>query len=245
MPQRHTQPAAQTQRAEEEAAPLASTSLRVVDHCGRRRQGNAVILPRRSLSLISAKLQEDEDFRIIVLAEPPDGPVSPAEDLELLRKGRLYSRAPLQARPEDVFAGDKPRLALLARDLLLSAAAADYLRAIAIALSAPGAAKAATLDRLGELQKLVEAVRSAGGSEALPELDAAASRLSQLASAGDAETLLLCAERLYPARQALTEDIYILRAFDRSPEQAGELLAVRRFLAPAPLPGGEAELTPH
>src|SRR3972149_6835807 len=163
MPQRQTQPAAQTQRGEEEAAPLASTSLRVVDYCGRRRQGSAVILPRRSLGLISAKLEEGEDFRIIMLAEPPDGPVSPAhgvvvvaparllsaaarrraaagpyraarqpavsfppKDLELLRKGSLYSRAPLQARPEDVFAGDKPRLALLARDLLLSAGAAGY-----------------------------------------------------------------------------------------------------------------------
>ncbi|MDO8612173.1 MAG: hypothetical protein Q7R32_05040 [Dehalococcoidia bacterium] len=280
MPQRQTQPAAQTQRAEEEAAPLASTSLRVVDYSGRRRKGSAIILPRQSLGLISARLEEGEDFRIIMLAEPPDGPVSPAEgvvvvapvrplsstarlreaaapylatrqpvvsfpekDLDLLRKGRLYARAPLQARPEDVFAGDKPRLALLARDLLLSAAVAEYLQAVAIALSAPGAAKAATLDRLGELQKLVEAVRSAGGSEALPELDAAASRLSQLASAGDAETLLLCAERLYPARQALTEDIYILRAFDRSPEQAGELLAVRRFLSRAAVPEEEADLT--
>src|SRR3990172_5344923 len=172
MPQRHTQPATET-RADEEAAPLASTPLRVVDHSGRRRQGSAVILPRRSLGLISARLEEGEDFRIIMLAEPPDGPVSPAEgvvvaapapplsskarlreatpylatrqpvvsfpekDLELLRKGTLYSRAPLRARPEDVFAGDKLRLALLARDLLLSAAAADHLSAIAMAMSAP------------------------------------------------------------------------------------------------------------
>src|SRR3990170_4951938 len=279
MPQRQTQPAAQTQREEEEAAPLASASLRVVDYCGRRRQGSAIVLPRRSPGLISAKLEEGEDFRIIMLAEPPDGPVSPAdgvvvvapahplssaarpgeaaapyraarqpavalpaEDIELLRRGRLYSRAPLQARPEDVFTGDKPRLALLARDLLLSAAAADYLCAIAVAMSAPGAAKAATLERLGELQGLIETVSGAAKGEPPPELGAAASRLSQLASAGDAETLLLCAERLYPARQALTEDIYILRAFDRSPERAGEFLAVRRFLARAAVPPEDADL---
>src|SRR3989337_2730519 len=192
MPQRQTQPAAQTQRAEEEAAPLASTSARVVDHSGRRRKGSAVILPRRSLGLISAKLEEGEDFRIIMLAEPPDGPVSPAEgvvviaparllssaarlreaaapyrparqpavsfppkDVVLLRKERLYSRAPLQVRPEDVFAGDKPRLALLARDLLLSAAAAEYLQAVAVAMSAPRAANPATLERLGELRGLI------------------------------------------------------------------------------------------
>ena len=277
MPQRHTQPATET-RAEEEAAPLASTPLRVVDHSGRRRQGSAVILPRRSLGLISARLEEGEDFRIIMLAEPPDGPISPAEgvvvaapvrplssaarlreaaapfgaarqpdvsfppkDLEHLRKGSFHSRAPLRARPEDVFAGDKLRLVLLARDLLLSAAAADYLSAVAVALSAPGAAKAATLERLGELQRLIETVSGAAQADP-PELGAAASRLSQLSSAGDAETLLLCAERLYPARQALSEDIYILRAFDRSPEQAGELLSVRRFLALAAVPPEEADL---
>src|SRR3990170_8388987 len=280
MPQSQTQPATQTQQAEEEAEPLASTPLRVVDHSGRRRQGSAVILPRRSLGLISAKLQEGEDFRIIMLAEPPDGPVSPAEgvvvfaparllssaarrraaaapyraarqpavsfppkDLELLRRGRLYSRAPLQARPEDVFAGDKPRLALLARDLLLSAAAADYLCAIAVAMNAPGAANPATLERLSELQRLIETASGAAKGEPPPELDAAASRLSQLASAGDTETLLLCAERLYPARRALTEDIYILRAFGRSPEQAGDLLAVRRFLSRAAVPEEGADLT--
>ena len=63
-----------------------------------------------------------------------------------------------------------------------------------------------------------------------------------MSSAGDAEALLLCAERLYPARQALSEDIYILRAFDRRPGQAGELLAVRRFLARAAVPEEEADL---
>src|SRR3972149_11062833 len=89
MPQRQTQPAAQTQREEEEEAPLASTSLRVVDYCGRRRRGSAVILPRRSLGLISAKLEEGEDFRIIMLAEPPDGPVSPADGVVLAAPARL------------------------------------------------------------------------------------------------------------------------------------------------------------
>ena len=279
MSQRRSQPATETQQSEEEVAPLASASLRVVDHSGRRRQGSAVILPRRSLDLISARLEEGEDFRIIMLAEPPDGPVSPAEgvvvaapagtlsstarlreaaapyrpaaqpvvsfpaeDLELLRKGRLYSRAPLQAGPENVFAGDKPRLALLARDLLLSAAAADYLSAVAVAMSAPGAANPATLERLQDLQDLIDAVSGPNEGMAPPELDAAASRLSQLSAAGDAETFLLCAERLYPARQALSEDIYMVRALNRSPEQARELLEVRRFLTRAAVPAEEADL---
>jgi len=279
MPQRRAQPAIETQPEQEEAPPLASTPLRIVDHSGRRRRGSTVILPRRSLGLISARLEEGEDFRIVMLSEPPDGPISPAEgvvvaapaqplpsasrlreaaapygrarqaailvspeDLETLREGKLYSRAQLRVGPADVFAGDKPQLTLLARDLLLSAGVGEYLQAVAIALSAPGAAKAATLDRLDELQKLLEAVPSSGGSEALPELDAAASRLSQLSCAEDAETMLLCAERLYPARQALSEDIYILRAFDRSPERAGELLAYRRFLARAAVPPEDGDL---
>src|SRR3970282_2842447 len=102
--------------------------------------------------------------------------------------------------------------------------------------SAPGAANPATLERLSDLQGLIETASGAAKGEPPPELDAAASRLSQLASAGDAETLLLCADGLYPARRALTEDIYILRAFDRSPEQAGELLAGRRFLSRGAVP---------
>src|SRR3990170_8670891 len=267
MPQRRAQPATWTQPAQEEAPPLVSTPLRIVDHSGRRRRGSAVILPRRSLGLISAKLEEGEDFRIVMLAEPPDGPISPAEgvavavpahllpstallreaaapyrparqpdisfpaeDLELLRKGSLYSRASLRVTPEDIFAGDKPLLTLLARDLMLSAGAADYLNAVAVALSAPRAANPATLERLGQLRRLMETV-SGSAQAGQPELDAAASRLSQLCSGGDAETMLLCAERLYPNRQTLSEEIYILRAFDRSPERAGELQAVRRFLA--------------
>src|SRR3990172_775735 len=137
MPQRRTQPAARAHQAEEEAPPLASAALRIVDHSGRRRQGRAVVLPRGSLDLISARLNEGEDFRIVMLVGPPDGPVSPAEgivvaaparpltpghrlaeaappyragrqtaislppeDLELLRRGQLYSHVPLRRSEE-------------------------------------------------------------------------------------------------------------------------------------------------
>src|SRR3990172_10370343 len=94
MPQRQTQAVTRTQLAQEEAAPLASTSLRVVDHCGRRRKGSTVILPRQSLGLVSARLEEGEDFRIIMLAEPPDGPVSPAEGVVVIAPARPLSAAP-------------------------------------------------------------------------------------------------------------------------------------------------------
>jgi hypothetical protein len=254
-------------------------SLKLTDHAGRRRRGRAIFIPKFGDAAANLQPANGEEFRILILAEPPDGPVSPAEgvvviaparllasaarlreaaapyrparqaaisfsaeELELLRMGKLYSRAPLKTRPEDVFAGDKPRLTLLARDLLLSTAAADYLCTIAVAMSAPGAAKPATLERLSELQGLIESVSDTVKGDPPPELGDAASRLSQLSSAGDAETLLLCAERLYPVRPALSEDIYILRAFGRSPRQASELLTVRRFLTRAAVPPEEADL---
>src|SRR3972149_5803874 len=120
MPQRQTQPAAQAQRAEEEAAPLASTSLRVVDHCGRRRKGSAVILPRRSLGLISAKLEEGEDFRIIMLAEPPDGPVSPAEGVVVAAHVRpLSSKARLREAAAPYLATRQPVVSFPEKDLEL------------------------------------------------------------------------------------------------------------------------------
>jgi len=279
MPHRRAQAATGSLPAQGDAPPLASASLRVVDHSGRRRQGSAIVLPRRSPGPIHARLGEGEDFRIIVLAEPPDGPISPAEgvavvaparplsftsrlreaaapyraagqaalsfppeDIQPLREGMFYSRSPLRVSPEDVFCGDRPRLTLLARDLLLSAAAGEYWQATGIALGAPGPPKAATLDRLGDLQKLVEEARRRSGGDAPPELDSAAARLAELASSADEESLILCAERLYPARQALSQDIYVLRAFARSPKQAWELLSIRRFLTRAAVPAEEADL---
>src|SRR3972149_12316033 len=118
MPQRQTQPAARTQRAQEEAAPLASTSLRVVDHCGRRRKGSAVILPRQSLGLISARLDEGEDFRIIMLAEPPDGPISPAEGVVVAAHVRpLSSKARLREAAAPFGAARQPGVSFPPQDL--------------------------------------------------------------------------------------------------------------------------------
>ena len=93
MPQRQTQPATRTQRAQEESAPPASTPLRVADHSGHRRKGSAIILPRRSLGLISARLDEGEDFRIIVLSEPLEGPHSPPEGVVVVAPARPLSSA--------------------------------------------------------------------------------------------------------------------------------------------------------
>src|SRR3970040_1973616 len=120
MPQRQTQPAAQTQGGEEEAPPLASTPLRVVDHSGRRRKGSAVILPRRSLGLISARLEEGEDFRIIMLAEPPDGPISPAEGVVVAPPVRpLSSTTRLREAGAPYLATEQPVVSIPEKDLEL------------------------------------------------------------------------------------------------------------------------------
>src|SRR3990170_1772657 len=89
MPQRQTRAAAQTRAAQGEGGALASTSLRVVDHSGHRRRGSVTIMPRRSSGpIVSAALEEGEDFRIIMMAEPPDGPAPPAEGVVVIAPAR-------------------------------------------------------------------------------------------------------------------------------------------------------------
>jgi hypothetical protein len=180
-----------------DSEPLSSASLSLTDYSGRKRQGHALLLSEWPSNPGSERLAEGEDFRIVVLSEPPEGAISPeegvvvvapacrlasatvtereptathsaaeqadltlsAKNIELLRQGRLLAATPLQLTAEDVFAGGKARLAFLACDLLLSIAVAEYLSPIAIALSAPDAAKPVTQDRLEELKQLVSAVQ--------------------------------------------------------------------------------------
>jgi len=142
----------------------------------------------------------------------------------------LLAATPLQLTAEDVFAGGKARLVLLAGDLLLSIAAAEYLSPIAMALSAPDAAKPVTQDRLEELKLLVGAVSDNGIGEEDSELSKALDHLSELASTTATEQFLACAERIYPNKRALMEEVYMLRALRKSPQEASELLSMRCFL---------------
>jgi hypothetical protein len=119
-------------------------------------------------------------------------PLTPA-GLEALRQGQLYTRAPLQVTAEDVFAGGRARLALLARELLVSQALSDYLNAIAIALGAPGPARPATSERLEELRHLLEA---SGGTHFGPdeaEAETAIANVTALTSTVGPQELLACA----------------------------------------------------
>jgi hypothetical protein len=277
--QGRSEPSSSAGAGQEAYAPLMDLPLDLTDHAGRKRQGRAVLLRRWPAGPAGKRAAKGEDFRIILLSEPPRGLVSPAEgvvvsaparrltsaidaakkaavtytagaqsgltlspqDAELLRQGRLFAAAPLQVTPEEIFVAGKARLDLLARDLLLSTALAEYLSPIAVALSAPAAAKPAGLARLKDLKGLLRAVGNGSADEA-PEARDAVARLSRLASCADREQSLACAEQVYPDKRALMEDIYMLRAFRQDPQQANDLLSMQRFLQQAVVPAEEADL---
>jgi len=277
MPRSLTDATVPEPASQEETAHLASLSLKLADHSGRTRRGRAIFLPKFGDAADNLHPVDGEEFRILILAEPPEGPLVPpegvvviaparplsgarapqrrtskparhpalsltADGLELLRQGRLFARAPLQVTAEEIFAGGRARLALLARDLLVSQALSGYLNAIAIALGAPGPAKPATSERLGELRGLLEASGSLHFGREAAEADTAITNVMELTSTAGPQELLACAERLYLNKQALMEDIYLLRSLQQSPAEAGELLALRRFLSGAQVPAEWEEL---
>ncbi len=281
MPQAHARLKPRTAAGNGDSEPLPSASLSLTDYSGRKRQGRALLLSEWPSNPGSERLAEGEDFRIVVLSEPPEGTISPeegvvvvapvrrlasatvtareptatysaakqpdltlsAKNIELLRQGSLLAATPLRLTAKDVFAGGKARLALLACDLLLSTAVAEYLSPIAMALSAPDAAKPVTQDRLEELKQLVSAVNDSGIGDGNSEVKKALEHLSELASAASTEQFLASAERIYPNKRTLMEEIYMLRALQQRPQEARELLSMQRFLQRAVLPADETELS--
>ena len=202
-------------------------------------EGVVVSAPARRLGSAAVRAREPA---ATYGAAKQSGLTLPSKDLELLRGGRLFAATPLQVTAEDVFGGGKARLTLLARDLLASSALAEYLDPIAIALNAPGPAKQASWERLEELRELVRGVDSFLPEDGASEAKAAIDRLSELAFAAGTEEFLARAERIYPNKQALMEEIYMLRAFVQSPQEASELLSTRSFLQQAAVPVDDAEL---
>jgi hypothetical protein len=196
VPQNYSAHSSSAGPGQENLEPLISMPLSLTDHSDRRRRGRAVLLRGWPPTPGCEQLTDGEDFRIVILSEPPQQPISPGErvavsaparrlasatvstreptathsatrqsglrlpskDLELLRQGSLFAATPLQVTAEDVFAGGKARLTLLARDLLASCALAEYLEPIAIALNAPSPAKQASWERLDELKELIQAL---------------------------------------------------------------------------------------
>lgn len=80
----------------DEPAPLIDLSLEVTNQAGRGRQGRAVVLPRWLADPRSQRPAEGEDFRIVILAEPPEGP-----HLGLRTRCRQRPR-PLAAAPDTI-----------------------------------------------------------------------------------------------------------------------------------------------
>ena len=203
-------------------------------------EGVVVVAPAHRLA--STTVTAKEPTATCSTAEQTDLALS-ARNIELLRQGSLLAATPLQLTAEDVFAGGKARLALLACDLLLSIAAAEYLSPIAMALTAPDAPKPITQERLEELKQLVSAVSDNGIGDGDSELKKALDHLSELACAAATEQFLASAERIYPNKRALMEEVYMLRALRESPQEASVLISMRRFLQQAVLPVDETELS--
>ena len=73
-----------------------------------------------------------------------------------LSEGKLHAAIELEITPELVFKGGKPRLELLARDLLAAEATSQYVSSLAVALYAPDAPRpGSTGDRLDALRGVV------------------------------------------------------------------------------------------
>jgi hypothetical protein len=251
--------------------------LKLADYSGRTRRGRVIFLPERQGIEEYLNPAAGEEFRILILAEPTEGPLVPADsvvicaparplsgggpprsrdrksarhaglplalnDLEALRQGRLLARTLLQVTAEEIFEGGRARLALLAKDLLVAQALADYLDAMAMALAAPGSPKPATSERLDELRGLLEACVGAQLGPDAAEAEAAITNVMQLTSTAGRQELLACAKRLYLNKQSLMEDIYLLRCLQQKPDEASELLAMRRFLSRAPVPAEWGEM---
>jgi hypothetical protein len=246
-----TQSFPQTTRPEsagrEETAHLVSLSLKLGDHTGRTRRGRAIFLPKHGGSADIFGPSEGDEFRILILAEPLEGPLVPPEGTVVSAPARPLSgiRA-AKRRPSTstghaglpITQGDLE--ALLAKALFVSQALSGYLEAIAIALAAPGPAQPADIERLKQLRLLLEACGGARpGREAA---EAAITNLRELTASAEPAEVLAGAERLYPGKQALMEDIYLLRSLQQNPDEASELLGMRRFLSRAQVPDDRVEL---
>ena len=79
MPQAHARLKSLTAAGNGDPEPLPSASLSLTDYAGRKRQGHTLLLSEWPSNPDSERLAEGEDFRIVVLSEPPEGTISPAE----------------------------------------------------------------------------------------------------------------------------------------------------------------------
>lgn len=203
-----------------------------------------VCAPTRPLEQPSAVQEAAVAYKV---ETQQSSPLLTAAEVTLLSQGKLYAPTELRITPEEAFSGDKPRLELLAQELLMSEALAGYLGPLAVALSAPdaparGSPQALIAALRGLLRDAETALRGLDldlGPEASDTLD----RISQLSAAEDAQPFLASARRLYPRVPALLEEVYLLRALVERLPAALEVLAMRAFTADAIVPPTDSDLS--
>ena len=169
-----------------------------------------------------------------------------AAEVKLLSEGKLYAATELRTTPDLVFRSGKPRLELLAQDLLTCEALAGYLGPLAVALSAPSAPEQRSPQELmAALRRLFDDAEAAVRGldcDVGPEAASALDRLRRLSTAGDLDSFLGEAHRLYPQVPVLLEEVYLLRALAERPSDALEVLEMRAFVSEAALPVDDHDL---
>ena len=72
---------------------LFSIPLKLADRSGRRRQGRAILLTKFGDAADNLHPIDGEEFRILILAEPPEDPLVPPEGVVICAPARQIGRA--------------------------------------------------------------------------------------------------------------------------------------------------------
>src|SRR3990172_6305875 len=72
----------------EEGAQGLGLPLKLTDHSGRTRRGRVILLPRSGDAAANLQPASGEEFRILILAEPPEDPLVPPEGVVICAPAR-------------------------------------------------------------------------------------------------------------------------------------------------------------
>src|SRR3990172_11636457 len=94
MPRSVTGASAPESGRREEEAQATGLAVEFTDDSGRRRRGSAIFLPKYGdAAAYTLNRASGEEFRILILAEPPAGPLVPPEDAVICAPARPLSGA--------------------------------------------------------------------------------------------------------------------------------------------------------
>lgn len=242
-------------------------TLAVTDILGEERKGRVVASRRWRDEL--GRLEEGEEFRIIVLEEPLveepqlSGPVvvcapvslagtSLSEPGSLWAAGaspyiqgrmRIFAPYPLPVGRRHTLSERGLQLEAVAKALVLAWDHGRWWQAAAQALYAPHPAPSVEpMEVHRQLQALVEKAQASLPPQGPEELAAALARLRSWLKCQGEEEVVKEAAKTFGTATALAADIYAARALAQSPEEALAVAEARRFLAEAAAPQHELEL---